>query len=629
MANKRARRRKQAARSFAQKRSTANRAKVSNSAEGVTRNSRDKPMSSPQGLRENQGYPYHLPLHNTTVVLAVCLAIAISYFPATMAGVVWDDVVLRLAKPIHNWNGLWDLWIAPNSMLNHEGHYWPLLYTTFWIEHKLWEFKPIGYHIVNLVLHAGVTVLLWRMLLRLDVPGAWFAALIFAVHPVHAESVVWIIGRKDILATLFFLCAALSYINFVEQRKWQQYGLAVFMFVASILSKSIAVTLPLSLLVWHWWKQGRVTAKDVVRVSPIMGVGLLISYLDWLTYKTREVISFDYSFLERVLLAARALGLYVSKLVWPTELAVVYRQWEVSAYDWIAWGCLLAGSAIVLGLWHYRHRIGRGPLAGTLFFVITLSPLLGFLDYGYMQFAFAADRYQYLAGAGVLVPLSVALVYAARWLPHAEKFGARFIASVSTLTLVAVLGTLSWNHAGIYQDNGTFFEHILALNPEARGARHNYGNWLQKQGRIEEALATYYIALEKRPDYANLHNKIGTALEKLEQNEKAEASYRRALELKPTLFHAKNNLALRLTKDSQYSEAIDLYREVIKTNPEYASAYIGMGIALHGLNRPEEALRNFERAIVLDPTIEAAHTNRDVLLRHLQNKSESSTNNAP
>ena len=154
--------------------------------------------------------------HSALAVAVLCLLVAVSYFPALSGGFVWDDWALTKSTPLHTWSGLAQVWFAPRALLPYEAHYWPLLYTLFWLEHKLWGLTPLGYHLVNLLLHMGVVLLLWRLLRRLEVPGAWFVAAVFAVHPLHVESVAWIIGRKDILATLFYLSSVLAYIRFAE-----------------------------------------------------------------------------------------------------------------------------------------------------------------------------------------------------------------------------------------------------------------------------------------------------------------------------------------------------------------------------------------------------------------------------
>ena len=351
----------------------------------------------------------HAPFSPTIIALLLCLLVALSFLPALQAGFVWDDSILTEAKPLHSLSGLWQIWFEPRSLRNVEGHYWPVLYTSFWLEYQLWELNPIGYHIVNLLLHLITTLLLWRLLLRIGVPGAWAVAMIFAVHPVHVESVVWVIGRKDVLAALFAIASALAYLRSVGNHHFRQYSWALLLFVLGMLSKTVTVTLPLAFLIWHWWQWGRLRRDDMIMVLPFLLVAVGIAFADWSYYRGNEIIAFDYSWMERALIAARALWFYVGKLLLPIELAVIYPIWEVNATDLFGWGCLLAAVLVAVLLWYFRHRIGRAPLAGALFFVVTLSPVLGFVDYGFMQFSLVADRYQYLAGIGVIATLVGAL----------------------------------------------------------------------------------------------------------------------------------------------------------------------------------------------------------------------------
>ena len=355
--------------------------------------------------------------------IALGLLVAVCYFPALSGGFVWDDVVFSEEPVILTPSGLWNIWVSPADIEN-EGHYWPIVYTSFWLEHKLWGLAPLGYHLVNILLHIVNVLLVWRLLLRLTVPGAWVVAAVFAVHPLHVESVAWIIERKDLLSTLFYLTAVLTWMRFVETPGWGRYGLALALFTAGLLSKSVVVTLPAALLLWHWWQRNRVTVTDLLRLAPFFVVGLGITAADLAFYTSREPLDLGYSVIERGLIAARALWFYVGKLLWPTELAVIYPLWDIHVGDPLAWLYVVAAVAVATLLWVGRHRVGRGPLAGALFFAVTLSPVLGFVDYGYMQFSFVADRFQYLAGVGVLAVLIGGTVRGADKLPRGLKMGA-------------------------------------------------------------------------------------------------------------------------------------------------------------------------------------------------------------
>ena len=542
-----------------------------------------------------------------------------AYFPAFLAGFVWDDRIFTGTPLVRDWSGLWRIWFSPAEIEN-EAHYWPLLYTTFWLEHKLWGYAPAGYHVVNVLLHLANTLLLWRLLARLAVPGAWVVAAVFAVHPLHVESVVWIMERKDVLSGLFYLAAFSAWVRFVEEsrpkRRRRSYLLALALFVLGLLSKSIVVTLPAALAVWHWWRQGRVTGADLYRLAPFFALGLAFAVADVAFSNTREPVSLGYSMIERVLIAAHALWFYVGKLLWPADLAVIYPHWEVNVADPREWGYVAATVALAAALWLLRRRIGRGPLAGALFFTVTLSPVLGFVDYGYMQFSFVADRYQYLAGIGVMAVLAGAAAHGAGKLPEVGRKGAMGAAGV----VLIVLGTLTWRQAGIYRDGVTFFSHVIAHNPTAREAHRNLGEALTREGRWEEALAAFRIAVELAPEEAREHSNVGAALIKLDRMDEAEEPLRHALALNPRSTYALQNLAAMEVMRQRHGEALDLYRRLAEVSPRNPSAHHGLGTALFYLGRLDEALDALERALALDPRREDIRTNRDEVLAILRRR---------
>ena len=218
---------------------------------------------------------------------------------------------------------------------------------------------------------------------------------------------------------------------------------------------------------------------------PFFAVGLVIVLGDLSFYQSGSSASFDYSFSGTdAHRRSRFVVLRAGKLLWPSELAVIYPRWDIRVADPLAWGYLIAAIALALALWHFQSRIGRGPLAGTLFFAITVSPILGFVDYGYMNYAFVADRFQYLAGIGVLAVVIGAAACGVCRLPDLWQKGALGVAAVT----IIVLGLLTWRQANIWKDEETLNSHIIALNPEARNAHRHLAKALSNQERYEEAL---------------------------------------------------------------------------------------------------------------------------------------------
>ena len=556
-------------------------------------------------------FPFNIRMHFTGAkILALGLMVLVCYLPAMLwGGFVWDDNLCIKVDPVQEVSGLVEIWFSPSAMEG-ESHYWPLVYTTFWLEHKLWGFDPTGYHIVNVLLHLANTFLVWLLLRRMAVCGAWMVAAVFAVHPLHVESVAWVIERKDVLSGLFYLSGVLAWMSFVEKPRGGRYAAALGLYVAGLLSKSIVVTMPLALFIWHWWKHGRVTSVDLVRLVPFCVVGLVITVGDLSFSRSVAPPSIDYSLTERTLIASRALWFYAGKMLWPNELAVIYPSWDIRVTDPIAWGYFIGAVVLALALWHFRLRIGRGPMAAAFFYAVTLSPVLGFVQFNYAKYAFVADRFQYLAGIGIMV---VIIGSAAYGVGRLSDIGQKAVAGLAVVILVA-LGIMTWRQAGIYRSDETFYRHIIALNPKARNVHRNLGISLYKQGRYEEALEMYRIAAAQRPNYAKVHSNLGQALNKLGRFEEGEMHLRRAIELDQKEKYRQSYLGDALYGQGRYAEAVEAYRGAAQQYPDDARIQSNLGGALNELGNFEEAETHVRHAIALNPQARNAHLNLGVSL---------------
>ena len=525
------------------------------------------------------------------------------YLPSMLwGGLIWDDRIWSRTPAVLDWSGLRDIWFSP-SLIEDEAHYWPLVYTTFWLEHKIWGLAPAGYHIVNVILHAANTLLLWQVLRRLAVPGAALAAAVFAVHPLHVESVAWIIERKDVLSALFYVSAVLVWLRFLERPRPRSYGVALLLYVAGLLSKSVVVTLPVALLIIQWWKEGRATWRDLLRVAPFFLVGLLITAGDLAYYESRGGLSsLDYSWAQRLLIASRALWFYAGKLAWPTDLAVIYPLWDINAGDPRAWLYPAAALAFASALWFMRHRIGRGPLAGAAFFAVTLSPTLGFVDFSYMDFSFVADRFQYLAGIGLMVVAAGAASVSVSRLSERRGVAALpLVAALSLGILLLLLGTQTWRQSNIYRDELVFNRYIIAHNPGARDAHRNLAAELFLVGRTEEALEHARIAVRQYPDCSDCQAGLAAALTRLERLDEAEPYLRRALELDPYNQSALQNGSELFRLLGRHEEGIALARRWLRLRPNASGPRQALAGLLAGLGRHAEAERHWRRAHELAP----------------------------
>ena len=523
---------------------------------------------------------------------ALLALVAAAFWPTLFAAFVWDDKAFFDAPPVGQWGGLAAIWLAP-AQLPFEAHYWPMLYTSFWLDHKLWGFDlPGGFHLTNMLLHGINAVLLWRLLQRLALPGAWFVAAVFALHPVHVEAVAWVMSRKDLLGTLFYLLTVFCWLEWRgrlnENRLWRSdarlwYGGMLLCFAAGMLSKTFVITLPAALLIWCWWKQGTIRQRDLLHCLPLFLVGALIAYIGLNFYLGRAEINFSFSWPERLIIAAKALWFYAGQLLWPLPLMVIYPHWDMDPLRLLNWLPLIGALAVAAGLWFARHRTGRGPLAGALFFAVTLSPMLGFGNNSYMEYSFVADRYQYLAGTGLVAVVTVAAVMLYRSLVGRAGLQSMLpaIKGALTLLLAALLsfyGYLTWRQTWVYENEIALFSHIIEGNPTAHSANYNLGIALMEQGRLQEAEAAYLVEVERTPE---------------------ETKYLEAV----------RHLASVYFGDRDYEGARRLYQYSAEVDPTDADTHQNLGSALAQLGRYQEALLSFQRALELDPELEMARAN--------------------
>src|SRR5580700_4839965 len=267
-----------------------------------------------------------------SALVAIILA---AYGPALRGGFVIDDDHFVVDNPLLlDLGGLGRIWTQGVP----QEHYWPVTYTVLWLEHQAWGAAPAGYHVVNVLLHAANAWLVWRILARTGVRGAWVAAAIFALHPVHVESVAWIIELKDVLSGLLYLLALLAYTRFVAEGRWRSYALSLALFAAAMLSKSAVVTLPLAIGLWLWCRRGRLVRGDVVRLAPMLALATAMALVDVVLVRRFQTDHFDFSIVERLLIASRALCFYAGKLAWPSELIPIYPRWTIDAaagWQWL------------------------------------------------------------------------------------------------------------------------------------------------------------------------------------------------------------------------------------------------------------------------------------------------------
>ena len=546
------------------------------------------------------------------------------YLPATQYGYIWDDGAYVLNNStLRSGTGLRQIWFQNESALQ----YYPVAHTAYWIEYQLWGLDPRGYHSVNILLHAAGAIFLWRTLTVLQVGGAWLAAAIFALHPVQVESVVWIAEQKNMLCGLFYFGAVLAYLQYtglcrhvaeavegqapVESARGfgdiRWYAAALLMFLCALLSKTIACTLPVVLLLLLWWKRTRLTWQDALRLVPFFVLAAILGLVTLSMEKRLDSAgqAWSLSIADRFVLAGRALLFYASTLFWPEQLTFIYPRWEIDAARWQQYAPLFVAVTVVAACGFLRRWIGKGPLVGVLCFVAALGPVLGLFKISFMRYSYVADRWEYLPSVG-LIALAIAGAYhATTRFVHTGKS----LAPIASAVVLAVLALLTWRQITIYSDEESLWRDTLRKNPEAAVAKMCLGRILQERGRLEESSILYREIVRDgsasdNPAYSDVfmaHNNLGSLLLAQGQIEESIAHCREAARLRPDVAEPHFNLGRAMQKQNRFDEAIESYRRALQIRPDFAEVQYYLGSALHVLHRDDEAVSHFRQALQTKP----------------------------
>lgn len=491
----------------------------------------------------------------------IVLATIAVYMPAIRGKFIWDDPDYVINNhTLRTFDGLVEMWTRPQSL----PQWYPMVHTTFWVEYQLWELSPLGYHLDNVLVHCASALILWRILKSLEIPGGWLAAAIFALHPVHVESVAWITERKNVLSGLFYLLSLLFYLNARDEKWLRNYSISLILFIAALLSKSVTASLPAAILVILWWKNGKVKWKDVQPLIPffVLGIamGLITAYLELhhVGADSERIAELKFLWYERLLIAGRVPFFYAAKLLVPWPLSFIYPRWELDPkWQWIFPAMLLATLAILVMA---RNHIGRAPAAAALIFVGTLFPVLGFLNVYPMRFSFVADHFQYHASIALIV------LAAAGFCKHAGRYGQLVVIPLAILTAL---------RTPVYADPEILWRDTLAKNPES---------WM-----VNTNLA---LVLRERAERSG---------DDPSQFDEAEKLFDKALLLAPNIHDTHTNVGMMLARRGQYEQALFHFREALKVNPNFAPAYYGIGQVYKFLGKTDLAIENYRKALEFSP----------------------------
>lgn len=513
-----------------------------------------------------------------------------------------------------------------------DGSNWiPLTWLSLSLDATVFGTAAGGFHFTNVALHVLNTLLLYTVLHAMT-GAAWRSGLVaalFAVHPLHVESVAWIAERKDLLSTLFGLLAFWAYAEYAMQpessrtrRAW--YAAALLAFVASLMSKQMLVTLPFLLLLLDYWPlrrlqwdhgaferrppdgNSRVCALPLKRLVlekvPFLLVALVFSAIALATQQQAGTVSSlsDRSLATRAANAVVVYALYLVKAFRPVDLAVFYPYPEMGIP---AWQMLLSGSLLLAISGITLRQAQRRPylLVGWLWYLGTLVPVIGIVQIGDQQLA---DRYTYVP----LIGIAVALVWLAADFAEARAWG-RKLAPAAAGVVVLLLAAIAFVQTSHWRDSETLFRHVLATSAESSLAHNNLGSALEAKGRADEAFPHYQRALEIDPTDALSHVNLGSALEKNGSRNQALVHLRTAIELDPEMSLAHSNLGGLLARVGQTEEAITHLQEAVRLNPQAVQAHYNLAVVLSAAGRPEDAIRHNLEALDIKPDYAAAHNN--------------------
>ena len=547
-------------------------------------------------------------------VLILMLTV-MAYLPALRGGFIWDDHNnITDNQLLRTLEGLKKTWMDPHSSLQ----YYPLTYTSFWVEYHLWGLRPVGYHVVNVLLHALNAFLLGVLLTRLAVPGAWLAALLFAVHPVQVESVAWVTELKNVLSGFFCLSAFLAFLRFRQgaEHRWPTYSLSFLLFLCALLSKTSTVALPVAIFLVQWWKQERVTRQDVLPLVSFFPVGAALALLTiWVEkhHVGAEGAEWRFSLLERCLVASRVVWFAAGKFIWPHPLIFIYPRWRIDAAAWWQYLYPLGVIAVLVILWCSRKRVGKGPLAAVLFFVCTTAPVPAAFNLFFSRYSYVADHFYYLASIGLMALASAAICSA---LPSRKSRLA------VVLPIVAVLGALSWQHCKAFRDDETLWRETVTKNPDAWMAHYNWGLILASQNKAAESIAEYTAALRVKPDYVDAHSNLGIVLAGLGKTAEAIAEYTVALRIDPHHVKVHNNLGVALASQGKLAEAVAEYMAALRIQPDFVEARYNLANALADQGKLAEAEKEYKALLQIKPDFAEARYNLGVTLLQLGKVSE-------
>ncbi|MFO0944811.1 MAG: tetratricopeptide repeat protein [Planctomycetota bacterium] len=542
-------------------------------------------------------------------VLAVLIGII--YQPAFFGDFVWDDHRMLVDNPMVRLpDGILRMWISTD-----QPDYWPLSYSTHWLEWRVWGENAAGYRALNITLHLLNTLLVWRLLMVLGVPGAWFAALLFAVHPVNVEAIAWILQRKTLLAHFWSLVSLLAILDYDESKRKSSFGVALASLVLALLSKSSAVIVPPLMLLVLWWRHREIRRRDLLASLPFFAIALVLGSVGVWFQRFRAVAQDNVradSFLSRFALAGKGVWFYLQKALWPTNLSFVYPRWTADTGAPATYLPSVVLFALLLTFWILRRRGLAACFFALACYVVALFPALGFINIYFMRYSLVADHWQYHA-----LPAAVAFVVACSFRLSSSFPKPWPGVPVAGLVAVALLfGWLAREEAKVYATNESIWRSTLAVNPDAWLAHNELAAILASQGKTAEAIEHFQQSLTLNPDYGDARNNLANAFVTQGRLDDALEELKRAESLDPQSPEIQNSIGRVFGLKGQVKESIPFFKNALVLRPMFSQARRNLALALELTGNHHDAIVHFRLVLDYDPSNEFArfHLARLLLL---------------
>ena len=549
------------------------------------------------------------------VALVVGMLAAAAFFPAMGNGFLFDDDELILRNPFVT-GGLSAENVRWAFSSFHGGNWIPLTWLSHQLDVTTWGLNPAGHHLTSVLLHAGNVALLFAVM-RVLTGSVWASALLavlFGVHPLRVESVVWVSERKDVLSMSFFLFGVGAWRRYAASPGHGRLAVVTALFACGLMAKPMLVTFPFVLLLLDWWPLGRwqglrgrygaagAAGRLLGEKTPLFALAGAASVLALIAQRHAGAMAP----LQGVMLGAR-LGnalvssvSYLGKTVWPVDLSPLYQHAGRLVPVW-QWAGALALVVVITAAAVRAARRQPWFATGWLWFLGTLVPVIGVVQVGVQALA---DRYTYLPAVGLSLALVWGGVEALRRWPTARPF-----LVVGSAAVVATLSVATWLQSGVWRDGVTLFTHAVRVEPDNWLAHNNLGKYLIERQRWTEAMGEILAALRLNPGNGMAHYNLAVILAQAGRDQEAIAEYRETLQLEPAFFEALLEIGRLLNTAGKPAEAEPNLAEAVRLKPGDAHARFELGRAVHARGRVEEALQQYSEAQRLEPLLSEAVVN--------------------